>query len=83
MNRVYLIFVLLLLTVLGGSAILWLLSSEVTRTGSNLSNLVEPMIPSSLSKGFSHASYASIIWLLGSAMMGLLGIILRKTGSKL
>jgi hypothetical protein len=80
MNRIYLI--LLLLTVLGGCAILWLLSSEVTRTGSNLSNLVGLMIPSSLGKGISHASYTSIIWLFGSAMMGLLGIIFSKTASE-
>jgi len=73
LKRIYLI--LLLLTGFGGSAILWLLTSKMTKIGSNLSNIVGFMMPASLGKGISHAPYASIIWLLGSAMMGLLGII--------
>ena len=32
-------------------------------------------MPANLGKGISHAPNAYIIWLLGSAMMGLLGII--------
>jgi hypothetical protein len=75
LKRIYLIFILVLITGIGGSAILWLLSSKMTKIGSNLSNIVGFMMPASLGKGISHVPYASIIWLLGSAMMGLLGII--------
>jgi hypothetical protein len=76
LKRIDLIFILVLITGFGGSAILWFLSSATMRTGSNVSNFVGFMVPASLGKGISHAPYASIIWLLGSAMMGLLGIIL-------
>ncbi len=75
MKRIYLIFILLLITVTGVTAIAWLLSSDTTQIGSNLSKFVGVMIPARLDKGIPHVPYASTIWLFGSAMLGLLGII--------
>jgi hypothetical protein len=77
MKKNYIIFILLLITCLGFSALFLPLTLSMALTGINFSGIVEFVIPLSLSKG---ASYASIIWLFGSAIMGLLSIIFGKHG---
>jgi len=72
-----LIFVLLLITGLGCSAFFFPLPWVTTRVGLNFSSLVELMAPVSLSKS---TSYAAIIWLFGSAIMGLLALLFGKLG---
>jgi hypothetical protein len=78
MRRVYLFLIVLLIIGLG-YATLWLWSELTTRPELNLFSIVEFIIPISL---ISNASLASILWLFGSAIMGLLGIIFSKVSSK-